>query len=103
MGKRNLYDIGDKVRLLATWTVSGSYTNPTTPQCRVKSPPGTTTVYATSAASGVSTGVVQSATGQYYVDVLPTSEGVWHYRWTGTGNAYAAEEGSFEIRASGVI
>jgi len=103
MAKRNVYDIGDKVRLLAIWTVEGSYTNPTTPQCRVKSPAGTTTIYATSAATGISTGVLTSATGQYYVDLTPTTEGVYRYRWTGTGNAYAAEEGSFEIRASRVI
>jgi hypothetical protein len=29
--------------------------------------------------------------------VVPDNEGVWDYRWVGTGDVVAAEEGSFNV------
>jgi hypothetical protein len=41
--------------------------------------------------------ITKSSTGVYYVDVVPDNEGVWDYRWVGTGDVVAAEEGSFNV------
>lgn len=107
MGSKKVYDLGDKIRLTADWTVSGSAMDPTTPRCIVYSPTGGSTTYATTATGSVASGVTKSATGSFYLDLTLTTssffEGTYHYRWTGVGNAYAAGERSFEIRASKVV
>jgi hypothetical protein len=41
--------------------------------------------------------ITKSGTGEYYVDVTPTTEGIWDYRWVGTGTVQAAGEGAFNV------
>lgn len=97
---KNTYDRGDKVRLKATVRDSaGALVDPTSIVLRVRDPGqalGSPTLY-----SGGS--IVKDSVGLYHCDVDVNLAGTWRYRWESTGGAIAAEEGEFEVRASGVI
>lgn len=84
------YDIGDVVRVTATFTVAGVATNPAAVTFRIKPPAGAPT-----AISGT-----QTATGTYTTDINATLPGIWYYRVEGTGAAQAAAEGSFHVQPS---
>ena len=90
----NTYDKGDGIRLRATFTVSSVNTDPTTVTLRVKDPDGAITVYVHPAS------ITKSATGIYYKDISVANDGVWYYRFEGTGACEAAEEYSFIVRTS---
>lgn len=83
------YDIGDEVRMTATFTdLDGNNADPTTVTCTVEDPDGTT-----------STPTVQNPNvGVYYADISPDQAGKWWFRFDGTGALVAAEEGSFAVR-----
>ncbi len=90
----NIYDVGDKVRLTATFTnAAGTATDPTTVTCIVQLRPG---LYRSTYTYAGAT-ITKSGTGVYYVDVTVDREGIWDYRWVGTGTVVAADEGSFNI------
>jgi hypothetical protein len=87
------YDQGDYIRLTGTWRNDASVlVDPSTVTLKVQLPNGTTSSY--TYASG---NVIKDATGTYYYDFLPTSQGNYVYRWEGTGNAIASGQGSFFI------
>lgn len=90
----NVYQVGDLVHIYATFTNSaGVVTDPTTVTLLVKLRyigPTMTYTYA-------GTTVTKASTGVYYVDFTPTAEGIWDYRWVGTGTVQAAIEGAFNI------
>jgi hypothetical protein len=96
----NTYDVGDLVRIDATFTVDATATDPTTVICRVKAPDGTVSAktYGTDAEV-----VKESTAGVYHLDIDITQRGTWRYRWEGTGAAQGAEEGRFDVRRSGVL
>ena len=56
---------------------------------KVRSPAGTVTTYT----YGTDAALVRQNTGDYYVDLVPTDSGRWHYRWvsSGAGKATALE------------
>ena len=87
--------IGDLVRVSATFTVSGTATDPATVTLKVRDPSGTTTTYTYGAAT-----VTKDSTGAYHRDVSATTAGRWLYRWEGTGTAQAAEEAAFDVEPS---
>ena len=91
----NTYDKGDAVRLKGTFTVSSVNTDPTTIILKVKDSDGTISTY--TYAGGT---ITRSATGIYYKDVTVSNDGLWYYRFEGTGAVIAAGEGSFEVRRS---
>ena len=90
----NTYDKGDGVRLQATFTVSSVNTDPTTVTLRVKDAGGTITVYVHPAS------ITKLVTGIYYKDISVSNDGVWYYRFEGTGACEAAGEYSFIVRTS---
>lgn len=85
------YDVGDTVRLTATFTdASDVDANPTTVTVSVRAPDGmTTTPTAT-----------QDSTGIWYYDLTLSQAGTWRYRFAGTGALVAAAEGQLFARAS---
>lgn len=91
----NTYEIGDKVRIKATFTVSGVKTDPTTITLKVKDPAGIVTSY-----TYVGGTVTKSATGMYFRDVSITQSGEWFYRWEGTGAVETADEAYLVVEAS---
>lgn len=93
----NAYDVGDLVRISATFAnVSGVNADPTTVKAKFKNPAGTVTTYT----YGTDVQLVKDATGKYHVDISITSNGEWWYRWEGTGAVQAAEENDFVVRKS---
>lgn len=90
MSTTNVYDVGDQLRLTATFTVDGVNLNPTLVVAKVKSPDGAITA-PTATANGA---------GVYYIDVILTQPGDWFYRFEGTGAAVGAYEGNFRVRKS---
>ena len=91
----NTYDKGDLVRVKATFTVSSVVTDPTTVTLKVKDPDGTITTY--TYAGGT---VTKTSTGLYYKDVSVSNDGVWYYRFEGTGACQSAAEAQFKVRKS---
>lgn len=86
------YDIGDKVRITATFTsTAGTNADPTAVTVKHKDPSGNLTTVD-------STSVTNSATGVYYADLEPDEAGVWHYSIGGTGNVVAYAEDWFRVR-----
>lgn len=85
------YDIGDTVRLTATFTnESAANADPTTVTVSIRAPDGTVTTPT----------ATQSSTGVYYCDLAVTMAGVWRYRFAGTGALVAAGEGQLFVRES---
>ena len=92
-----MFDIGDKLRLTGTFTVSAVNTDPTAVVLQVKDPTGNVTTYTYALAE-----IVKSATGVYYRDVSIDESGVWYYRWSGTGAVETAEEGRIQVRVPAI-
>jgi hypothetical protein len=87
-------DIGDQVRLGATFTnLSGAPSDPTNISLTVTTPGHATVTYTYAGAELTKTG-----TGVYYKDLDLTSHGVWKFRWMGTGAIVAAEPGTLFVR-----
>jgi hypothetical protein len=96
----NVYDIGDRVRLTASFTDASSVAaDPTGITCQVsrRQIPNSTTTYVYSST------ITRTGAGVYYVEVTPSAEGVWDYRFVGTGSVIAAGEGSFLVRYSPLV
>ena len=91
----NAYQVGDLVRITAAFTnEAGSAADPTTVTLLVKlryviGAETTTYTYPTN--------ITKDSTGNYHVDFQPTTEGIWDYRWVGTGTVTAAGESAFNV------
>ncbi len=89
------YDIGDLVRLSATFTnTAGVVTDPTATTCAIKVPSGTVTTYTYL----VDVDLVRDSAGAFHLDYSPVAEGIHTYRFVGTGACQTAEEKPFYIR-----
>jgi len=89
------YDIGDLVRLSATFTdTAGALTDPTATTFSIKVPSGTVTTYT----YGVTADIVRDSLGLFHVDYSPLAEGIHYYRFVGTGACQTADEAPFYIR-----
>jgi len=91
----NTYDKSDSVRVQATFSVDSVNTDPSTITLKVKNPAGTTSTY--TYAGGT---ITRSAAGIYYKDITIDDDGMWYYRFEGTGAVVAASEHSFKVRTS---
>lgn len=88
MTATNRIDIGDRVRLTASFKdLTEAATDPTAVVCTVRPPSGQVTEPT----------VVRVAEGEYIADVDVVESGLWRYRWAGTGDLVAAEEGEFSV------
>jgi hypothetical protein len=91
----NSYQVGDLVRISAAFTnSSGAAADPTTVTLLVKLRyvvGSTATTYTYPAQ------IVKDSTGNYHYDFTPTTEGIWDYRWVGTGTVQAAAEDAFNV------
>ena len=78
--------VGDALKLQATFTVSDVATDPTTITLEVQDPSGNTDSY--TYAGG---GVTKTSTGIYYRIVTFDEAGTWIYQWTATGAVVTVE------------
>ena len=90
------YDVGDLIRISASFAVSGSNTDPTSLQLAVYAPSGSVLhVYGSSAS------LIKSATGIYYLDYPAGVIGPHTYRWAASGTAEGAQQGAFTVDRQG--
>jgi len=93
----NVYDIGDLVKVSATFTdVTDDAIDPDVVIFAFKDPVGATTTYTYNEDAEL----VRDSLGTYHVNVSVDSAGTWYYRWSSTGTGQAAEEDHFVVRAS---
>jgi hypothetical protein len=94
----NAYPAGNTIRLHATMMASGgAFIQPASVYFIVKSPApnGSTATY------GWPANVTRTATGGYYLDVVASAPGDWHYRSVGAGGSFAlADEQTFAVYVS---
>ena len=84
------FDIGDRVRMRAEFRdVDGFVADPTTVTLAVLRPGDTASIEVTP---------TRDAAGIYHGDHEPDTAGTWTYRFAGTGDQVAAEEGTFTVR-----
>ena len=84
----NRYDVSDQVRLWGTFTANAVGTDPTNVYLEVYTPANVKTTYT----FGTGAVIVKQATGTYYADVVLDRQGMWQYRWIGSGNIIVSED-----------
>ena len=86
----NIYDLGDSIRVSATFTDADTLdaVDPDVVNLSIRTPDGTLTTYT----YGVGGNVVKADVGQYYSIVDVNQSGSWFYRWWSTGFGQAAKE-----------
>lgn len=90
----NRYDVGDTVRVSATFrNVNSALADPATVTCTFRRPNGT----------NVTATPTSSTTGVWTADTTVDDSGVWRYRFEGTDTESVAEEGAFVVRRQRVI
>ena len=88
------YDIGDKVRIKASFkNLAKELDDPTTVTIKIKKPDGTEIPYVYDVDA-----VYRTETGKYYYDLTFDASGRWYWRWVGTGDVHTADEGSIVVR-----
>lgn len=90
-----IYNVGDLVRVSATWTnAAGTATDPTAVFVDYKDPAGdiTTLTY------GTDPELHKVSAGVYYTDIDADQAGHWHYRFYSTGTGQAANNGTFRVK-----
>jgi len=94
------YDIGDAVRLRATYVTTDLTTlaDPSTITFLVMSGAGTVASYQSAGGAGGS--ITRAGVGAYYKDITVDAYGEWTYRSVGTGGVQAAEEWHFTVDQS---
>lgn len=90
----NTYDVGDLIRLTATFTdANGDAVDPTTVSFSIRDPSGNLATVTYAAAD-----ITKSGTGVYFYDLSIDEVGYWVWRAVGTGAGEAAGEDTIEIR-----
>ena len=92
------YDKEDAVRCQAEFRTvnTNELVDPDTVIFKFKDPNGTIITYT----YGVDSELVKDSVGIYYVDIDIDSDGIWFYRFEGSGNHQAAGEAKFSIKQS---
>ncbi len=93
----NIYDIGDRVRVSASFSDEGAApSDPSPVRLRYRDPAGTVTtlVYGTDSA------LVRDGVGAYHADLDADAAGTWYYRAEGEATPQASGEARFRVRGS---
>jgi hypothetical protein len=80
---------------MATFTVSGTPTDPSTITLTVQDPSGNQDSYTYAGGQ-----VTKSGTGVYYKDVSVDEAGLWAFKWAGTGTVAAVIEEEVVVERS---
>jgi hypothetical protein len=91
------YDIGDAVRISATFTQQSVAVDPSTVTLKVTLPDRSQITYTYAGST-----VMKDSVGNYHVDLVITLRGTHLYRWFSTGGGAAAEENWFQVRTQRV-
>jgi len=86
----NIYDVGDRVIITATFKTSdGVLADPSSVSAVVRAPDGTIQTF---------TAPAHPSTGYYEQAVDPSTPGNWRYKFVGTGTMLTVQEGMFYVR-----
>lgn len=85
----NQYAVGTLVRLTASISVASTPINPTMIKMRVINPDQTIT--------DLSSGIVNDSAGNFHVDLVPASIGLYQYQWVCTGNVQVTNTDQFLV------
>ena len=98
----NTYNIGDLVRLRATFVSTDLITaaDPSTIIFRTLSPVAGVACFSFVAAGA---SITRAGVGAYYKDITPNAEGVWVYNALATGGVQAVEESTFNVQHSAFL
>ena len=97
MAAPNTYNMGNNIRCSVSFrNLAGALANPTVVTFRYQDPSGNETILTLPPDAAI----VNDGTGQYHSDITIDEEGLWYYRWEGTGALIAAAEFYFQIRDS---
>jgi hypothetical protein len=88
----NKYHKGNSTRISCPFTVNNVLTDPTTVTLTVKKPDASSTSYTYGASE-----IQKASTGNYYKDIELDQEGIWLYRWEGTGDCNAVSENYLQV------
>ena len=91
------YAPGQSVHVTAIFRKDDVLTDPDTVLLTFQRPDGTTTTWQYGANAGLDAGVERSSEGSYFANIPVEDEGMWAYRFSGTGVAAGASEGSFLV------
>ena len=80
--------------LTNVWTVGGTPTDPSAVSCVITDPTGTSVTHNTSGGTAPAD-ITKDSTGAYRLLVPATLDGIWLYKWVGTGAAADVAEGTF--------
>lgn len=86
---------GDTAVFVCKFDVQGTFTDPTDITFEIRDPEGTVETFRFAEAT-----VTRTATGRYEREYLLEKEGSYRWRWQGTGNCAAADEGHIAVRSS---
>lgn len=86
------FDIGDYIRIDATFVSGSSLIDPTVVNLEIREPNGTRTVFVYPAT------VFKKSLGIFYRDVYMNDAGQWWYRWYASGTIISEEEQYFYVR-----
>lgn len=98
----NTYDIGDLVRLRATFVSTDLITpaDPSTIIFRTLSPAAGVACFSFVVAAA---SITRAGVGAYYKDITPNVVGQWAYNALATGGVQAVEESTFNVQRSAFI
>lgn len=98
----NTYNIGDLVRLRATFVSTDLVTaaDPSTIIFRTMSPVAGIACFSFAVAAA---SITRAGVGAYYKDITPNAYGVWAYNALATGGVQAVEESTFNVQYSAFI
>lgn len=94
------YDKADGSRLSVQFqTLAGDALDPSVITFTLKKPGSASVAYTYGGSPSL---IMRTGVGAYYIDVNLDVSGIWRYKWIGSGDLIAAEEGSIFVRASNV-
>lgn len=95
----NIYQVDTIIQLNVTFynTVLNAPADPITVSLFIENPAGIVTQISSNL-------ITRNGTGVYYSEFLPTSPGIWTYKWQGTGNVVASSRDTrFLVKGSELI
>ena len=95
----NTYYYNTTVRIQGSWTQGSVASDPDTVTFKITDPDNVTTTYV----YGTNDELIKVSTGIYRVDINLNKEGIWYYRWEGTGSVQSSFENILEVLRSSFI
>jgi hypothetical protein len=93
----NTYHEGQRVRLTVAFAnFLGDAEDPTSVTIKIRTPAGVVSTYT----HGVDPELIRDGIGLYWAEIDAETDGIWNYRWAGTGAVKAAVENRFLVTPS---